>query len=82
VLTLVNVMLPEGGFTATSTIGLAWGGVFATAFLILLLSSKEIVSASAYYDERAEYSLNVPILPILFVFFAIVMFKTMEVLYP
>jgi len=81
-LTLINVMSPEGGFTATSTIGLAWGGVFATVFLILLLSSKEIISASAYYDEKAEYSLNIPILPILFVFFAIVVFKTMEVLYP
>ncbi len=81
-LTLINVMSPEKGFTLTSTMGLAWGGVYSTAFLILLLSFKEIVSASDYYDRDAEYSLNTVILPLLLVFFAIVLFKTIELLYP
>lgn len=81
-LALINVMSPEGGFKITSTIGLTWGGVFATVFLILLLSSKEIISASTYYDEITEYCLDVPILPVLLVFFAIVVFKTIEILYP
>lgn len=81
-LTLINVMSPEKGFTLTSTMGLAWGGVYSTAFLILLLSFKEIISASDYYDREAEYSLNLVILPMLLVFFAIVLFKTIELLYP
>ncbi|WP_290902266.1 hypothetical protein [Ferroglobus sp.] len=81
-ITLVNVMTPEGGFSATTTIGLTWGGIYATAFLILLLSIKEILSASSYYGKEVESALNAQILPILFVFFAIVLFKTVEVLYP
>jgi len=82
-LTLINVISsPEGVFSATSAVGLAFGGVFVTVALIFLLSVKEIVSASEYYSKNVENVLNTPILPMLFVFFAIVIFKTLEVLYP
>lgn len=78
---MITVILPTGEFNATATIGLVWSGVFTTVFLILLLSSKEILTASTYYDEKAEYSFNIFIIPLLLTFFAIVIFKTMEVLY-
>lgn len=69
-------------FGVTITIGHIYGGVFATATLILLLSFKEIVSASKFYDRLSEDSLNTAIIPLLFVFFTIVLLKTLEVLYP
>ncbi|MFP3910354.1 MAG: hypothetical protein ACLFVX_10925 [Archaeoglobaceae archaeon] len=79
-ITLVNT-ISEGGIGTATTIGLVWGGLFATIFLIMLLSSKEIISASDIYDRTVEHSLNMSILPLLFVFFAIVAFKVIEVLY-
>ncbi|MFW6186070.1 MAG: hypothetical protein ACOC5C_05255 [Halobacteriota archaeon] len=79
-ITLVNT-ISEGGIGTATAIGLVWGGLFATIFLIMLLSSKEIISASDIYDRTVEHSLNMSILPLLFVFFAIVAFKVIEVLY-
>ena len=64
----------------TSVVGLAFGGVLAVVALILLLSTKEIFSASKYYDRRIEYVLNTSILPLLIAFSAIVIFKVIEVL--
>jgi len=78
-LTLISI--PAGGFTTTITTDLP-GGLFITIFLIILLSLKEIISASKFYDKRTEYNLNISIYPLLFVFFAIVVSKTIEVLYP
>jgi len=69
-------------FGVTITIGHIYGGVLATATLIILLSFKEIVSASKFYDRISEDSLNTAIAPLLVVFFMIVLLKTLEVLYP
>ena len=69
-------------FDVTMTIGHLYGGVLATTTLIILLSFKEIVSASKFYDKISEDSLNTAIVPLLIVFFMIVLLKTLEVLYP
>lgn len=64
----------------TSTVGLAFGGVLATIALILLLSTKEIASATEFYDRGIDYLLNTSILPLLIAFSATVVFKILEVL--
>ncbi len=64
----------------TSTVGLAFGGVLATAALILLLSAKEVASASEFYNSEVDHLFNTSILPLLIAFSAIVVFKVMEVL--
>lgn len=78
----MSLIVNEGIITETISIGPLWGGVFTTIFLIILLSLKEIISASSYYDESVESSFSVLIIPQLATFFAIVIFKTIEVLYP
>jgi len=71
-------------FTAVWTglsIGLTGLGAITTAFLILLLAVKEVASASELYDEVSDSTLNVPISALLIVFAAIVLMKTIEILY-
>ena len=77
---LVNPFQESHGITLN--VGYAFGGVFATATLILLLSFKEIISASKFFNRRSNDALNSAVTPLLIVFVAIVMLKTLEVLYP
>jgi hypothetical protein len=64
----------------TSITGLAIGGVLATVLLILLLASQEILSASSYWNKNMDRNFNIYTLPLIFVFFAIVVFKVLEIL--
>jgi len=82
VISATNLIIYDRMIGSTTSIGLLWGGLSTTIFLIILLSLKEIISASSYYDETAESSFSVLIIPQLITFFAIVIFKTIEVLYP
>lgn len=70
----------SSAISMTSITGLAIGGVTATILLIILLSSKEIISASSYWNNKILNSFNIVTLPLLLVFFAIVFFKILEVL--
>ena len=63
----------------TST-GLPEYGVLAVIALIILLSAKEILSASESWNKRINCSLNVSIIPLLISFFAIVVFKVAEII--
>ncbi len=64
----------------TSVTGLAIGGVIETILLIILLSSQEIISAGSLWNNKILNSFNIVTLPLLLVFFAIVIFKVLEVL--
>lgn len=81
-LSVLNPMSLTNNLTTTLTIGLTWGGVLCTSILILILSFKEVISVSKYYNKPLELSIDTTIYPFLFVFFLIVVFKTLEVLYP
>jgi hypothetical protein len=63
----------------TTQVGLVFGGVIATVFLILLLSAKEILSATDV-KKSVMVALDSVILPLLLVFLAIVVFKVNAVL--
>ncbi|MCZ7400006.1 MAG: hypothetical protein O8C62_10100 [Candidatus Methanoperedens sp.] len=69
-----------GIISATSTIGAPQLGVLGVVALIILLSSKEILSASKSWNKNIACSLDMSILPLLIAFFAIVVFKVMEIL--
>lgn len=69
-------------FSPVMPLGMLYGGVMATATLIILLAYKEVASASELYDELCENALNSPISSLLIVFAVIVIFKTLEILYP
>jgi hypothetical protein len=70
----------SSAISMTSVTGLAIGGVVATLFLIFLLSSQEIISASSYWNNKSKNAFNTATLPLLIVFFAIVIFKVQEIL--
>lgn len=55
-------------------------GAIATVGLILLLSLKEVLSASSQWSRDLNGSLSVAILPLLLSFFGIVVFKVLAIL--
>ncbi len=67
-----------GIISATSTIGAPQLGVLGIVALIVLLSIREILSASKLWNKRIACSLNMSILPLLLAFLAIVALKIME----
>lgn len=69
-----------GIISATSTVGAPQFGILGVVGLIILLSSKEILSASKAWNRNLECSLDMSILPLLIAFFAIVVFKVMEII--
>lgn len=69
-----------GIVSATSTIGASQLGVLGVVALIILLSVKEILSASKSWNKNLACSLDSGILPLLIAFFAIVVLKVMEIL--
>lgn len=69
-----------GVVSMTTPIGLPEYGVLAVVALILLLSAKEILSASEKWNKSLDCSLNMTILPLLVSFVAIVIFKISEII--
>ncbi len=69
-----------GIISATSTISAPQLGVLGVVALIILLSLKEILSASKSWNKNLACSLDMSILPLLIAFFAIVLFKVTEIL--
>ena len=60
--------------------GLPQYGATAVVGLIVLLSLKEVLSASDKWNKSLNSSFNLAILPLLFAFSAIVVFKVAEIL--
>ncbi len=66
----------------TTPIGLPEYGVLAVIALIVLLSAKEILSASDKWNRALSSSLNLSIVPLLFCFALIVVFQIVLVIGP
>jgi hypothetical protein len=82
-MSIVSVFSVSGASSAvsmTSVTGLSIGGGIATIFLIFLLSSKEIILTSSYWNNKVMNAFNTVTIPLLIVFFAIVVFKIKEIL--
>lgn len=69
-----------GAISMTSVTGLAIGGEAATILLIILLSSREIISVSSHWNTKISNSFNSVILPLLLIFAAIVVFNVLELI--
>ena len=69
-----------GIISATSTIGASQLGVLGVVALIILLSVKEILSASKSWNKNLACSLDSSILPLLIAFVAIVALKVTQIL--
>lgn len=63
-----------------TTPGLPQYGSAVVVGLIALLSLKEVLSASNYWNGRLNNSFNLSIIPLLFSFTAIVIFKVAEII--
>jgi len=64
-----------------TTPGLPQYGSAVVVGLISLLSLKEVLSASKYWNRRLNNSFNLPIIPLLCSFAAIVVFKVATILW-
>ncbi len=69
-----------GIISATSTISAPQLGILGVVTLIVLLSLKEILSASELWSEKLACSLDTSILPLSIAFFAIVALKVVQVI--
>ncbi len=69
-----------GIISATSTIGASQLGILGVVALIILLSVKEILSASKSWNKNLACSLDSSILPLLIAFVAIVALKVTQIL--
>lgn len=63
--------------TMTTAVGLGIGGAIIAVMLILLLSSKELISSTAVNSPRVRKALNLAIIPLLAVFVLDVAFMIM-----
>jgi hypothetical protein len=70
-----------GIVSSTLTIGAPQLGVLGVVALITMLSLKEILSATKSWNKYLACSLDMSILPLLIAFFAIVLFKSMEIIH-
>ncbi len=78
--TTSTISSAAGAVSMTTPTGLPEYGVLAVVALILLLSAKEVLSASEKWNKSLDCSLNMTILPLLVSFVAIVIFKVSEIL--
>ncbi len=69
-----------GIISATSTISAPQLGILGVVALIILLSLKEILSASELWSEKLACSLNTSILPLSIAFFAIVAYQVVHII--
>jgi len=68
-------------FCRSLSVGLTGLGPELTAFLIFVLAFKEVASASDLYDLTVDSTLNSLISSMFIVFVAIVIMKTIEIIY-
>jgi hypothetical protein len=66
--------------SAFSTIGVSEFSVISVICLIALLSASEILSASKMWNKRLSTMLNLAIIPLVLVFFLMVIYKVMDVI--
>lgn len=78
--TTTSAVSAAGAISMVTGIGAPEYGVIAVIALIILLSAKEILSASESWNKRINSSLNMAIMPLLISFFAIVVFKVAEII--
>lgn len=78
--TTVASSAAASAISLTSEVGLAEGGLLATIALILLLSAKEILSASEKWNNVINASLNIAINPLLITFTLIVIYKVADII--
>lgn len=69
-----------GAISMTTPMGLSEYGVLAVIGLIAFLSAKEILSACSKWNSNINCMLNMSILPLLFSFAAIVIYKVAEII--
>ena len=78
--TTSTISSTAAGISMTTTTGLPEYGVLGVVALILLLSAKEILSASEKWNKSLNCSFNMTIMPLLVSFVAIVIFKISEII--
>lgn len=68
--------------SATTVVGLGVGGALITILLVLLLSSRELITASSYRSRKTLAVLDAAIIPLLVVFVLTIAYQVMEIVRP
>ncbi len=77
--TTTSTTAASSAVSMTIPIGLGIGGAIIAIFLIMLLASKELITASSKDSKWIRTSLNALIIPLVMVFALEVIFRVMEI---
>jgi len=66
----------------TTAIGIGIGGALIAILLVMLLSSRELITASSKRSRRVMAVLDAMIIPLLVVFALTIVFQVMEIVAP
>jgi len=72
--------ISSSAITMITSPGLPQYGALVVGALIILLSLKEVLSASQTWNKYLNNSFNLAILPLVFCFFAILVFRVVEII--
>jgi hypothetical protein len=66
----------------TAVVSAGVGGALIAILLVMLLTSREIISASSYRSKKILSLADAAIIPLLLIFVATVAFQVMEIVHP
>jgi hypothetical protein len=68
--------------SVTTAVGLGVGGALITILLVLLLSSRELITASSYRSRKTLAVFDAAIIPLLVVFVLTIAYQVLEIVHP
>ncbi len=81
-MTATSTVATTSAITLTSAVTLGIGGVLVAILLIMLLSSRELITASSKKSKRILSSLDAVIVPLFVAFVMTVVFQVLQVVAP
>jgi len=79
VISAATTSATSSAISITTSIGIGVGGAIIAILLIMLLSSRELISASSKGTKKALATLDAAIVPLLVVFSLTIVFQVLEI---
>lgn len=79
---IVSTTTSSTAVSLTTAIGIGIGGALIAILLVMLLSSRELITASSKRSRRVMAVLDAMIIPLLVVFALTIVFQVMEIVSP
>jgi hypothetical protein len=81
-LLVTSTAASSSAVTLTTAIGIGIGGALIAILLVMLLSSRELITASSKRSRKLMATLDAVIIPLLVVFTLTIVFQVLEIVSP